>query len=243
MHDRWGHPSGELRSVLAVDDSAAFGPANDWLMPIQSRLQAWVPGDGKAHCALASVAFDIPPADRSMVLNAAPKRQAEFIGGRWCAHTALRQLGVIAPALPKNEWGAPLWPLGILGSITHESGVCAAAVSRGPSIRGIGIDLFDLRHASDILEIAPLVLASEEMALMERSTDAIAFVQRCFCLKEAVVKAISSGVCGLLDLRAISLIIHDDSFAADVTGLDGQVTGQWGTVAPFSLAVAVWSPA
>jgi len=72
-------------------------------------------------------------------------RRAEFISGRRCAHEAMKVAGY--PGLPilRDHDRAPLWPLNLLGSITHGA-FLAAAIVRKPHMRisGLGIDIENL---------------------------------------------------------------------------------------------------
>lgn len=73
-----------------------------------------------------------------------PKRLQEFRAGRHAARLALRGLGSkVEFVLPARD-RAPLWPDGVVGSITHTSepwpGFSAAAVASSERYSGIGID-------------------------------------------------------------------------------------------------------
>jgi 4'-phosphopantetheinyl transferase EntD len=80
------------------------------------------------------------PAEEAVVRTAGPRRQAEFAAGRRCARAALAKLGVPATAVRAGRAGQPLWPAGVIGSITHCAGYRACAVARATDIAGIGID-------------------------------------------------------------------------------------------------------
>ena len=221
---------------------AGVNTAGQWPAAINEILRQWMPREGRACCVAASPDFDIPAADRSRIAGAVPHRQAEFIAGRWCAYTALEQLGVTARSLPSGALGGPVWPVGTAGSITHESGICAAVAVRSSAIRGIGIDLFDQRHKSDMQEIAYLVLAPEEMPFLGSCEDSIRFIQLSFSLKEAVVKAVSSTAGRFLDMREIRLSIEEGAFSAELACFGermGQVAGKWSRIGPFFLTFAV----
>jgi 4'-phosphopantetheinyl transferase EntD len=84
----------------------------------------------------------LAPAEERFVRGAVAKRRHEFRLGRHCAHAALRELGVPDADAP-IEVGprrAPVWPAGVVGSITHCDGLCAAVVAFAGDHRGIGID-------------------------------------------------------------------------------------------------------
>lgn len=81
------------------------------------------------------------PEELEFVAHAVEKRRLEFARGRQCARAALRRLGLPQPALPVGSNREPLWPRGVVGSITHTRDFCAAAVGRQSAYDGIGIDL------------------------------------------------------------------------------------------------------
>jgi 4'-phosphopantetheinyl transferase EntD len=225
---------------LTKPSSAGTLADSQWPAAIAGILQAWLPQDGEALCVAASMDFDVPAADRSRVANAVSQRQAEYIAGRWCAHAALARLGVPAASLPGGALGGPVWPGGATGSITHESGICAAAVVRSSFARGIGIDLFDLRHEADIPQIAHLVLGPRERPLLDTCDDTTRFIQLVFSIKEAVVKAVSPTAGRYLDLHDISVSIGADTFMAKVMGAQEQVVGRWSGIGQFLLTFAVF---
>ena len=82
--------------------------------------------------------------ERALVAGALPARRSEFATGRWCARVALGQVaGARDLPLLHDEHGAPLWPPGFVGSITHTAGWTAAVAGRRgwrAGIRSIGLD-------------------------------------------------------------------------------------------------------
>ena len=70
----------------------------------------------------------------------ATKRLAEFSLGRACAHRALASLGHPDFALRNDEARVPIWPKGVVGSLTHCEGFCAAAVAPESQLLAVGID-------------------------------------------------------------------------------------------------------
>jgi 4'-phosphopantetheinyl transferase EntD len=80
------------------------------------------------------------PEEAALVAKAVEKRRREFTTGRSCARTALGRLGVAPMPILPGERGAPQWPSGIVGSITHCAGYRAAAVAQTPDVLAIGLD-------------------------------------------------------------------------------------------------------
>jgi 4'-phosphopantetheinyl transferase EntD len=81
------------------------------------------------------------PEEEALVRRAVDRRRREFAKGRQCARIALRSLGHDACAVLAGENREPLWPHGVVGSISHTTGFCAAAVARRMRYLGIGIDV------------------------------------------------------------------------------------------------------
>ncbi|WP_306208293.1 4'-phosphopantetheinyl transferase family protein [Actinoplanes sp. RD1] len=93
-------------------------------------VEAWDDPDG----------VELLPGEPELIANAVPKRRAEFTTVRHCARTALAGLGVAPVPILRGERGAPIWPAGIVGSMTHCAGYRAAAVARSSDLAGVGID-------------------------------------------------------------------------------------------------------
>jgi 4'-phosphopantetheinyl transferase EntD len=121
------------------------------------------------------------------------ERMRELETGRTYARRALSQLGINNVELPVGPDRAPLWPIGIVGSLTHvrgrQEGHCAVAVGRSSSFRAIGIDV---EYDSGLPPNAwPRILSARELCLLvalpvqNREAD----VLRRWCMKETVMKA------------------------------------------------------
>lgn len=57
-------------------------------------------------------------AERALVARAVPKRRDEYAAGRNCARAALARLGVHDFALLAGSAREPIWPEGVIGSMT-----------------------------------------------------------------------------------------------------------------------------
>jgi len=78
--------------------------------------------------------------EEPVVRQAVEKRRLEFTTGRACARRALEGLGLPRVAIPSGERGEPVWPDGVVGSITHCAGYRASAVARAEDVLVVGID-------------------------------------------------------------------------------------------------------
>ncbi|MDP9088299.1 MAG: 4'-phosphopantetheinyl transferase superfamily protein [Pseudomonadota bacterium] len=80
------------------------------------------------------------PAEGNGLGRAVPQRLQEFAAGRLCARRALAEFGIVDFAIEAAEDRRPIWPDGMVGSITHTAGFCAAVVAERRSSAGLGID-------------------------------------------------------------------------------------------------------
>lgn len=130
------------------------------------------------------------PEEEALIARASAKRRRDFTAGRECAREALAALGAAKVPILRGYRGAPLWPAGIVGSITHCSGYCAAAVARASDLAAIGLDAEP--HAAllgGVLEMISLPAERARLRGLAAASPQIAWDRLLFCAKEAVYKA------------------------------------------------------
>lgn len=130
------------------------------------------------------------PAEEALVARATEKRRREFTLGRECARGALAALGVPAAPILRGYRGAPQWPDGVVGSIAHCTGYCAAAVARAPEVVTIGLDAEP--HAplpGGVLELVSLPAERARLRDLAAAAPGTSWDRLLFCAKEAVYKA------------------------------------------------------
>lgn len=130
------------------------------------------------------------PEEAVTVARAVEKRRREFTTGRHCARRALVRLGRPAGPLPAGERGAPRWPAGVVGSITHCEGYRGAAVAPVAVIASLGIDSEPHGELPDGV-LGAISLPAERDWLARRNAESgdIRWDRLLFCAKEAVYKA------------------------------------------------------
>lgn len=128
------------------------------------------------------------PAEEHLIANSVEKRRRDFIGARYCARQALEQLGESQVAIGKGERGAPIWPRGVVGSLTHCDGYRAAALAHRLRYRSIGIDAEP--HAALPDGVLDSVSLPPEQEWLRGTAPAGLHLDRLlFCAKEATYKA------------------------------------------------------
>jgi 4'-phosphopantetheinyl transferase EntD len=130
------------------------------------------------------------PGEENLIARAVDKRRLEFVTARRCAREALAMLGhPLAPIL-RGSAREPLWPNGVVGSITHTENYRAAVVASQEVVASIGIDAEpDARLPNGILEA--ITTAGEPMMLVQltHAFPAMQWGRILFSAKESVYKA------------------------------------------------------
>lgn len=127
------------------------------------------------------------PAEERLLTGAKAKRRGEFATARRCARDALGELGIAPAPLLRGPGGAPAWPPGVLGSLTHCAGYRAAVVARCERVRVLGIDAEPAIPLPD--GVLGLVTSPGERAALAALAPDVHWDRLLFCAKEAVYKA------------------------------------------------------
>jgi enterobactin synthetase component D len=129
-----------------------------------------------------------PPAIARSVL----RRQAEFFHGRMAARRALVALGRGAASPTVGGEGQPVWPVGVVGSITHSGPFAAAVALDGAHWRGVGIDIECVADESGCAALKSVAIDGSELATLRAQVgrfDIAALLTLAFSAKESVYKA------------------------------------------------------
>lgn len=81
------------------------------------------------------------PTEEQSINGAGSRRKEEFRVGRHLARQALAAFGLQNETLERLVWGAPQWPAGVVGSISHHERHAVAVVAKRSFVAGLGIDL------------------------------------------------------------------------------------------------------
>ena len=129
------------------------------------------------------------PEEAALVANAVPKRRDEFTTVRHCARTALASLDVPPAPILRGDRGAPVWPAGIVGSLTHCAGYRAAAVARDSEVTGIGIDAeVHGPLPAGVLDLVSLPAERDHLTALAASFPETFWERLLFSAKESVYK-------------------------------------------------------
>jgi enterobactin synthetase component D len=145
----------------------------------------------------------------AQIAGSVRKRQAEYFHGRLCARQALGALG----ALGVGEVGIgaqrePLWPAGVVGSISHSKTLAAAVVAGAARCGGVGLDIEEWADHAAAEAMPGLVVSAREAAYLrgfEREMARERLLTLVFSAKESFYKGAFGAVGRFFDFNAIEL--------------------------------------
>lgn len=196
------------------------------------------PGVGTALAPVVAEPPRLHATERAVVATAAPARRREFLAGRGCAHAALRAIGR-EQGLPvgRGAMREPLWPAGVVGSISHAGGLAGAVVARTADAWGLGLDIERLDPPlDDALE--RIVLGPRELSRPACDHPLGPYRSKiAFSIKECVHKCLFPHTRRPLDAHDVVVDVdlaagRYDAAVDDGTGL----AGRFAVVAGFVLA-------
>lgn len=130
------------------------------------------------------------PQEAAAVANAVDSRRREFATVRGCARRALARLGRPPAPIPPGPDRAPVWPDGVVGSMTHCAGYRACALAEARAIATLGIDAEPDGPLPDgVLPRVADAAEREHLDAFSRRVPAVHADRLLFCAKEAVYKA------------------------------------------------------
>jgi enterobactin synthetase component D len=146
------------------------------------------------------------------VARSVHKRQAEFYFGRLVARKALGELGIVEAEVPVGMSREPVWPSGIIGSISHTHALAAAAVMPVGQCRGVGIDIEHVVGGKASAALKATVVGLEELAYLETLVGVLplnALLTIAFSAKESFFKSAFSEVGRYFDFSAARVVGMD----------------------------------
>jgi 4'-phosphopantetheinyl transferase EntD len=157
------------------------------------------------------------PEERAQLARAVEKRRAEFGTARVCARKALARLGFAPMPLVPNADRSPVWPAGVVGSITHTRGYCAVVAAMQSAVISVGVDAEqDKLLTPDLIEM--ICTPGERAQLSDH--DAVVY----FAAKEAFYKCqypLTQKFLGFQDVE-LELDLANGTFGARIIKADAE---------------------
>lgn len=148
------------------------------------------------------------PDEAALVERAVLSRRQQFTAGRLLARAALQRLGQAAAPLLNDAQRVPIWPRGVVGTITHTHVWCAAAVARQDQIAGLGADV----ELSTPLELGlwDRICRPEERSFLQAQPEPSRglLAKAIFSAKESIYKALYPRVRVFLDFQGMRIALE-----------------------------------
>lgn len=146
-------------------------------------------------CVVAEEAFTdwdviLFPEEEALVAQAVMARRREFTTVRGCARLAFARLGTPPAPIVHGANREPLWPPGLVGSMTHCNGYRACAVALAAQIVTIGIDAEPNKALPEgVLDIVARPQEHAQLHRLAATTPTVSWDRLLLCTKEATYKA------------------------------------------------------
>ncbi|MBW4891623.1 4'-phosphopantetheinyl transferase superfamily protein [Mucilaginibacter sp. HMF5004] len=126
--------------------------------------------------------------EKALIEHSAEQRIKHFSTGRFCAKQALNKAGIADGEILVGESREPLWPEGIVGSISHSKQMAGAVVAATGKIFSVGLDIETIGGVRrDMWDM--LFTPSEQQFLNSHADDELAlYTTILFSGKEAFYK-------------------------------------------------------
>ncbi|WP_456639425.1 4'-phosphopantetheinyl transferase family protein [Bradyrhizobium sp. USDA 10063] len=158
-----------------------------------------------------------------MLGNVSLHRQREFAWGRHHACEVLPRLGFAPVPILSRVDRAPLWPSGVVGSISHSSSDCGAVAGRSSNVLALGLDIEDEEPLGT--DLLPIICTPAEIERREWSSSRFG-PKLIFVIKEAVYKSYAPATGEFLDFQDVEVRTNDQSgfFQAEIVNLEKPMT-------------------
>ena len=156
------------------------------------------------------------PSEMASLPSGNADRWATFRAGRACARSALTRLGRPPVAIPRDVSGAPGWPPGVRGSISHTQDIAAAIVVQSSGGTWIGLDL-EADDPLDDREVAAVICRNDELANVSGSSH-LEYGKLLFVVKEAAYKSFWPLKKRFLEFQSVRVSIDrtEATFSAEI---------------------------
>ncbi len=170
----------------------------------------------------------LPPAERKEIETAVPGRAREFAAGRQAARRALARIGFDGVTVPRSPERCPIWPKGIVGSISHSQNIAGAAVSRDDRLAGLGFDIEQptVARPEDIVSKVMTVEEIGQLRFLDEKQlgNHLALIVSC---KEAAYKAVNPVIGEYFDFPDIEIELDQDSNSFVARASASLHSGEW----------------
>jgi len=107
---------------------------------------------------------ELLPNEKLLTTNFAEKRIKDFSTGRYCARKAMEHIGYESSEILMGANKQPVWPNGLVGSISHTVALTGAIVGFSSQIKAIGLDIENIGKINS--DMWPLLYTENEQIFL-----------------------------------------------------------------------------
>jgi len=153
-------------------------------------LERILPAAAVVAATTADLETRLYPEEERALGRPVEKRRREFITARACARRALAGLGLPEQGIPSGPRGEPVWPAGVVGSITHCSAYRACVLARAEDLVTIGVDAeLDEPLPDGLLPDVARLEERRQLRALAAVEPRVSWDRLLFSIKESVYKA------------------------------------------------------
>ncbi|MFG2480193.1 4'-phosphopantetheinyl transferase [Streptomyces fagopyri] len=188
----------------------------------------------------AAAGVRLYPEEEALAASFVPKRRSEFAAVRGCARQAMEKLGVAPRAIARGDSGEPIWPAGLIGSMTHCEGYCAASLARSGDLASLGIDAEPHQELpEDVIVSVALPTENERLRRLAERDPSVHWDRLLFSAKESVYKAWFPLMEQWLDFLEADIDLFEDGGPAPHGAAAGAFVSRRSTPGPAGSRAAV----
>ncbi len=135
------------------------------------------------------------------------RRKAEFLAGRYAAQRAMKKLRIEKTTVGIGQHRNPVWPAGLIGSITHTATQAICAIVQNTDYQSIGIDLAEQISITTANNIKDQIIQTHEINAFSHCP--LSFEQLLtltFSAKESLFKALYPQVKAYFEFHAAEIV-------------------------------------
>ena len=171
---------------------------------------------------LSGTKSDLLTEEAAVTVNYSDKRLRDFCSVRLIARELLQNYEINNfPILPDSE-RAPLWPSGIVGTITHCKDLCGVAISQTKHYRSLGFDMENIRDLNFSTRKFICTYEEEKWLLAQPEASRILNLLLIFSIKESLYKCIYQAEHNKINFKTFSAIPVRKDKGFELKAIDDQ---------------------
>lgn len=163
----------------------------------------------------------------SELRDAVASRKADFLAGRLAAREAIRRAIGEGAEVGRDATGAPQWPAGVSGSISHHNGVACAVAGPSTAPGGVGVDIAPLLGGDSLRAVIRQCLTEAEQGhTLAGDRFAREWASIAFAAKESLFKAAHPRVARFIGFDEAALVEIDPESRHWTLALASRLAGE-----------------